>query len=119
MHTVVLAAGLFVFVAHLLELFFERTRIPDILLLMLLGLVVGPITGLLALEDLGRVGDVLAIVTLAVILFESGLGLQITTLLNSLGRAAPFSLLSMVTAIGCLTLALKFLMAMDWWATFF
>ncbi|MBJ94041.1 MAG: hypothetical protein CMP23_06125 [Rickettsiales bacterium] len=116
MHTVVLAAGLFVFVAHLLELFFERTRIPDILLLMLLGLVVGPITGLLALEDLGRVGDVLAIVTLAVILFESGLGLQITTLLNSLGRAAPFSLLSMVTAIGCLTLALKFLMAMDWWA---
>ena len=115
MHTVVLAAGLFVFVAHLLELFFERTRIPDILLLMVLGLLVGPILGVIALEDLGKVGDFLAIVTLAVILFESGLGLQIRTLFVSVGRAAPFALISMVSAIACLTVSLKFLMGMDWW----
>ncbi len=115
MHTVVLAAGLFVFVAHLLEAFFERTRIPDILLLMVLGLLVGPVFGILALEDLGRVGDFLAIVTLAVILFESGLGLQLRTLLSSLGRAAPFSVVSMASAIACLTVSLKYLMGMDWW----
>lgn len=115
MHTVVLAAGLFVFVAHLLEVFFERTRIPDILLLMVFGLLVGPVFGILELHHLGRVGDFLAIVTLAVILFESGLGLQVRTLLSSLGRAAPFSMVSMLSAIACLTVALKFLMGMDWW----
>ncbi|HCP46678.1 MAG TPA: hypothetical protein DIU15_11580 [Deltaproteobacteria bacterium] len=116
MHTVVLAAGLFVFVAHLLEVFFERTRIPDILLLMVLGLLVGPILGLLDVEkDLGQVGPFLAIVTLAVILFESGLGLQLKTLFRSAGRSAPFSLISMLFAIACLTVALRYLMAMDWW----
>jgi NhaP-type Na+/H+ or K+/H+ antiporter len=115
MHTVVLAAGLFVFLAHLLEVFFERTRIPDILLLMILGLLVGPVLHLLNLEDLGKVGDFLAIVTLAVILFESGLGLQLSSLFKSASRAAPFSLISMVSAIACLTVGLKFLMGMDWW----
>jgi len=116
MHTVVLAAGLFVFVAHLLEVFFERTRIPDILLLMVLGLFVGPILGLLDVEkDLGQVGPFLAIVTLAVILFESGLGLQLKALFRSAGRSAPFSVVSMLLAIGCLTVALRYLMAMDWW----
>ncbi len=114
MHTVVLAAGLFVFVAHLLEVVFERTRIPDILLLMILGLLVGPIMGLLRLEDLGQVGDFLAIVTLAVILFESGLGLQLSSLFKSAGRAAPFSVVSMVAAIGCLTIAIYGLFNCPW-----
>ena len=36
MEVVILGAGLFVFLAHIFELIFERTRIPDILLLMVL-----------------------------------------------------------------------------------
>ena len=116
MHTVVLAAGLFVFVAHLLEVVFERTRIPDILLLMVLGVLAGEgALNLIPMESFGEVGEFLAIVTLAVILFESGLGLKVKSLLQSAGRAAPFSLLSMVSAIACLTVALRFLEGMDWW----
>ena len=72
--------------------------------------------GLLDVEkDLGQVGPFLAIVTLAVILFESGLGLQLKALFRSAGRSAPFSVVSMLLAIGCLTVALRYLMAMDWW----
>jgi len=115
METVILTAGLFVFVAHLLELIFERTRIPDILLLMLMGLVAGPVMGLITNDDLGKVGEFLSVLTLLVILFESGISLKIGALLRSAGRAVPFSLVSMVLAIACITAAFHLLMGLDLW----
>jgi len=115
MATVVLTAGLFVFVAHLLELLFEKTRIPDILLLMLLGLVAGPVMGLISQEDLGRVGEFLSTLTLLVILFESGLSLKLKSLFESAGRAAPFAIISMGLAIACITGVMKVMLGLDTW----
>ena len=115
MSTVILVAGLFVFLAYMLELLFERTRIPDILLLMVLGLLVGPVLGLLTNDDLGRVGDFLSLLTLLVILFESGLSLRLSSLSRSAGRAAPFALVSMALAIAAISYALQVLMGLDTW----
>ncbi len=115
MATVVLTAGLFVFVAHLLELLFEKTRIPDILLLMLLGLVAGPVMGLISQEDLGRVGEFLSTLTLLVILFESGLSLKLKSLFESAGLAAPFAIISMGLAIACITGVMKVMLGLDTW----
>jgi len=82
MELTVLLAGLFVFLAHILEVVFEKTRIPDILLLMLLGVIVGPVLGLVSVQEhFGKVGEFLSVVTLLVILFESGLTLPLKTLM--------------------------------------
>ncbi|MDP6934247.1 MAG: cation:proton antiporter, partial [Myxococcota bacterium] len=115
MHTAVLAVGLFVFVAHLLDVLFERTRIPDILMLMILGLVAGPVLGIVDTADLGVVGEFLSVVTLLVILFESGLGLQLNTLFQSTRLAAPFALVSMAAAIALLTTVLHIGLGLAWW----
>ena len=89
MEVAVFAAGLFIFLAHLLDYFFERTRVPDILLLMLLGVIVGPIAGLMQPSDFGFVGEFLSVVTLVVILCASGLGLKFDVLLKAAPRATP------------------------------
>ena len=114
MHLVILAAGAFVFLAHLLDLLFEKTRIPDVLLLMVLGVLVGPVAGWIELEDLGRVGEFLATVTLVVILTQSGMTLRLRNLIDAASRAAGFALVSMAGAVAAMAGLL--MMVLDPWA---
>ncbi len=116
MAEIILAAGLFVFVAHLLELIFEKTRIPDILLMMVIGVIAGPaVTGLVNLAAFGRVGEFLSSVTLVVILTESGISLNIRTLLAQAGRAVPFALISMAGAVAGMAWVFAELVGLDMW----
>lgn len=76
--------GLLIFAAHLFTEIFSRKRIPDVLLLMIIGLVIGPILGWVRPQDLGSVANVFTTITLVIILFESGTELNFNTLLNSI-----------------------------------
>ncbi|MBM3403856.1 MAG: sodium:proton exchanger [Bacteroidetes bacterium] len=89
----ILVIGLLVFLAHGLTALFTKTQIPDVLILFGIGLVLGPITHLLAPEVFGKVGPVFTTITLVIILFESGLGLDIRSLLTSLKGALLISFL--------------------------
>ena len=84
MGLVIAIIGLLIFAAHLFTEIFSRKRIPDVLLLMLIGLAIGPIFGLVKPEALGSVASVFTTITLVIILFESGTELNFNTLLNSI-----------------------------------
>ena len=84
MSTTILIIGLMVFFAHFLSLQFSKTSIPDVLVLMLIGIVLGPVLGIVSPEDFGKVGSLIATIALVVILFESGTSLNLATLGNSL-----------------------------------
>ena len=72
--------GSLIFLAHLFNALFEYTKIPTVLLLILIGITIGPITGLATPEALGSFGSVFTTITLVVRLFESGTGLRIRAL---------------------------------------
>ena len=72
----ILAIGILVFLAHFFTALFKRTRIPDVLLLMGLGLVLGPVLHIVSPGDFGKVGAVMSTLALIVILFESGVALD-------------------------------------------
>ncbi|MFH1646762.1 MAG: cation:proton antiporter [Chloroflexota bacterium] len=79
--------GILVFLAHLFTGIFSRTRIPDVILLILIGIVVGPVLGLTSPSLFGAVGPVFTTITLIIILFESGLALRLSMLRSALGGA--------------------------------
>ena len=81
---VIAIIGLLIFAAHLFTEIFSRKRIPDVLLLMVIGLVIGPIFNWVKPQDLGSVASVFTTITLVIILFESGTELNFNTLLNSI-----------------------------------
>ena len=89
---VVAVLGLLVFLAHALSALFARTRIPDVLLLLVLGLLLGPVAGLVRPEALGAVGPVFTTATLIVILFEGGLGLDLALVAKSMRGATGLTL---------------------------
>ena len=91
--------GALIFLAHLLAAIFDRTRVPDVLGLILIGLVVGPFTHLVNQTTFGKVGPVFTTVTLALLLFEGGADLGIETLQASLKETLAVTLLSFALTV--------------------
>lgn len=92
MATTILFIGLIVFLAHFLALQFRRTNIPDVLVLVLLGIALGPVLGVVSPADFGKIGPVIATIALVVILFESGTSLDLQTLQRSIGTTGALTL---------------------------
>ena len=86
--------GLLIFAAHLFTEIFSRKRIPDVLLLMVIGLILGPVLHWVKPEDLGPVAGVFTTITLVIILFQSGTELNFNTLLNSIRGTMKLTLIN-------------------------
>lgn len=80
----IVGVGLLVFMAHVFAEIFSRKRIPDVLLLILIGLLIGPVLHIVKPGDLGVVGPVFTTITLVTILFEGGTELKLDALQHSL-----------------------------------
>ena len=117
MSTTILIIGLMLFFAHFLSLQFSKTNIPDVLVLMLVGIVIGPVLGITTPEDFGKIGSLIATIALVVILFEGGTSLNLDVLGRSLGTTGLLAVISfvltaaIVASIGVLTLGLGLLPA--------
>ena len=88
--------GILVFSAHLFSFIFKKRKVPDVLLLMIIGLIIGPILNLVDIADMGKMGPLFASVTLMFILFESGTEMSIKTLKENWKSIAWITTLSFV-----------------------
>ena len=84
---VIAFVGILVFLAHLFTGIFSRTRIPDVILLIIIGICVGPVFGLASPSLFGAIGPVFTTITLIIILFESGIALKLSMLRSVIGGA--------------------------------
>jgi cell volume regulation protein A len=99
MSTTILLIGLMVFLAHFLSLQFRKTNIPDVLMLILVGIVIGPMLGFVTPEDFGKIGSLIAAIALVVILFESGTSLEVGVLRKSLATTGVLTMWCFVLTI--------------------
>ncbi len=101
----IFSVGLVIFLAYFFVGVFERTRIPDVFLLMLLGILIGPVLRLVSPEDFGKIGGVATTVALIVILFEGGINLNIRQVKESLDETAYVALSSFFVSVVLIALA--------------
>jgi NhaP-type Na+/H+ or K+/H+ antiporter len=80
----IISIGLLYFISHLLTRFFVKTRIPDVLILILIGIMAGPVFHWLSVDSFGQMGHVITSIALIIILFEGGLNLEINTIKSSM-----------------------------------
>lgn len=106
--------GLIVFLAHALEDLYARTKVPDVLLLLGLGILVGPAFHLVLPESLGAVGPVFTTLTLVIILFEGGLGLHTEQLLGGLRGALLLTVLNFVATVAVVAPLARVVLNLDW-----
>ncbi|MDE0266432.1 MAG: cation:proton antiporter [Thaumarchaeota archaeon] len=108
-----LAAGVVIFLGVTGEAFFKRTGVPDVAFLMILGVVLGPVLGIVQPEAVAQIVPYFAAVALIIIMFDGGLNLD----LKSIARTAHFSIflavLGFVVSVAIVT-ALAYYWA-GWW----
>lgn len=76
------------------HLFFERSRIPDILLLLGVGTILGPLTGIVPVETVRPFMPGFGAIALTIILFEGGLDLNLQRTITQASKALLLALFS-------------------------
>ncbi len=107
--TNILVVGSLIFVAHAFTGLFSRARIPDVLLLTVIGILLGPVLHLVRPENFGAVGPVFATVTLIIILFEAGLSLDLDILRGAVRPTLKLTLTNFVLTMVGVAVAAHFL----------
>ena len=87
-----LVAALIIILGFLGEEFFKRTSIPDPLLLLLFGVVLGPVFHLFATEALLSITPYFSALALIIILFDGGLNMNIQEAVKNSPRALVLAL---------------------------
>ena len=101
----ILTLGTLVFAAHWFAEIFSKKRIPDVLLLMLIGILIGPILKVVDADKLSSMGNVFGQLTLVILLFESGTELSFKTLADSIKNTISLTIVNFIftfVAIGLL-----------------
>ena len=108
MDIIIIGLSILFFLGHALSWFFIKTKIPDLLILIIIGFILGPtITGVIQPDiHLGQAGKVLSIITLIIILYEGGLHLSFKDLMESSLSALSLSLLTFFSITAITTIVL-------------
>lgn len=80
MGKIFIVMGVLIFSAHLFSAIFSKRRVPDVLFLVLIGILLGPVLGWVSPDMFGSLGIVFAYVTLVFILVDSGIDMHIDDL---------------------------------------
>jgi Na+:H+ antiporter len=89
-----LLAGLVIMAGFFGNLFFEKTRVPDVLVLLGIGILLGPVFGLLNPALLSRFAEYFGTLALIIILFEGGMNMALDKLIKEFGAASLLVLFS-------------------------
>ncbi len=93
---VFLVAGIIIMTGFFGIFFFDKTKIPDVLLLMGIGMLLGPVFGLIDPAGLRHFTEYFGTLALIVILFEGGMDMDIDRLLTEFGIASFLVIVSFV-----------------------
>lgn len=107
-----LVCGALALLGFLGDRLFQRTGIPDVLLLLLVGVLIGPVSGLVDPSQLSRVTPFFGTLALLFILFDGGLELDFDEILRQFLPVIVLTLLSIVTAMAGLACLLVY--GFDW-----
>ena len=105
--------GLLIFCAHLFNAWFSRRRIPDVLLLVGIGILVGPVAGFITPEQLSSIGPVLSSLTLLFILFDSGIDMRLDLVRRYWSGVVQVTLLSYAVSLAAVTLVCYFVVGLQ------
>lgn len=106
-------AGIFL-IGALGEVTFQRTNIPDVIWLILAGVILGPVSGFVTPDILKQIAPYFAALTLVIVLFEGGSALRLKELSQAAPRSTALALLSFFFSVAAITVATMLAAAVGW-----
>ena len=94
-----LLAAVVIIIGSLGSYLFRKTGIPDMLFLVILGILFGPILGFIELEVIAPLAPYLAVLALIIILLDGGMNLKLQRLVSESPRAVVLAILSFLLSV--------------------
>lgn len=104
----ILFIGVVLFLGHVFSSLFEKTRLPDVLPLMILGMIIGPVLKIVTPADFGQAGQIFTTLALIIVLFKSGIEFKISSLRGAWGQG----LLLTTVSFAVITLVISFVVCL-------
>jgi len=105
--------GSIIVIGFLGNYLFERTGFPDMLLLIILGMLIGPLTGLVNSSAIMDLAPYLAALALVFILFDGGMVMNIYRVFSESPRAAVLAVVSFTLSVTVITLFMMYIVIPD------
>jgi len=109
-----LAAGVVIFFGVIGESFFKKTGIPDVAFIMMLGVLIGPVLGIIQPEIVLEVVPYFAALALIIIMFDGGLNLEIKSMVKTVHFSSVLSIIGFVISVGIVTGLAHFWLEWGW-----
>lgn len=81
------------------EIIFKKTNIPDVLILLIIGIIIGPILNLANVTSFGEGSKLFTTFTLVFILFQGALNINFKAIFESLSIATKVTLISFIFTV--------------------
>jgi len=114
MASLFISIGVLIFCAHIFSAIFSKRRVPDVLFLVGIGIVIGPVLGLVTRDMIGDMGSLFASITLVFILIDSGIDMHIDDIRRYWAGMVQVMLYSFLLTMGVTAVLCHFLAAMPW-----
>jgi NhaP-type Na+/H+ or K+/H+ antiporter len=89
-------AGIFILIGYVSDYIFRRFGIPDIIILLAIGILIGPISGVVQRADVLTFAPVLSALVMTILLFNGGLNMTYERIIKGSGRAIILAGISFV-----------------------
>ncbi len=109
-----LAASVVIILGVLGEAFFKKTGIPDIAFLMVLGIIIGPILGIVQPAAVVEIVPYFAALALIIIMFDGGYNLHIGNVLKTAHFAVVLVILGFAVSVGIVTGMAHYGLGWEW-----
>jgi potassium/hydrogen antiporter len=109
--------GLLIFFSHFFNSIFDKTKIPNVLLLMLIGVAAGFFVD--QEQYFGKIGSVFTTITLVVIMFESGANLKFADIKKTIGSASLLTIFNFITTLIVVGTLVKLIFGLPWVSAIF
>jgi cell volume regulation protein A len=113
-HVILLAAGVVIFLGVAGEAFFKKTGIPDVAFLMILGVIIGPVLGIIQPEAVMQIVPYFAAVALIIIMFDGGLNLDLKQMVKTAHFSFTLAILGFILSVTIATLAVHYVLDWSW-----
>jgi len=111
---ILLAAGIVIFLGVAGESFFKKTGIPDVAFLMILGVIIGPVLGIIQAEAVIQIVPYFAALALIIIMFDGGLNLDIKHIIKTAHYSFTLAIIGFILSVIIISLATHYVLEWTW-----
>jgi len=109
-----LLAAVIIVIGALGSILFRKTGIPDMIFLVLLGLLFGPVSGIILLKDIEPLAPYLAMLALIIILLDGGINLNLRQTIRQSPRAILLATLGFILSVAATAFFARLTLGFSW-----